>query len=361
LRLAQASPAVMAANHTETAMVSFCIVTHNQEAFVREAIEAALRQNYSDIEFIISDDCSTDCTFEVIQSTLRKKNTAAPVKLLKNPANLGIGGNINRVMEVAKGSIIVIAAGDDISHPDRTRCLVEAFDKYRERVHSVYSDHTVFLTLNDADREQYFARHYDGRDVEYLGGDLSNFVMNVRPLVTGATHAWHRDVFEKFGPLGPKTVFEDMAISFRSLSMGGIGHIKQPLVLYRRHETNVCSNFLDPPHKTMEALKKVKIKELNCIRGYLVGYKYMKRDLKFVTGMEDEQRRRLNTLINKYILRYRTQIRLRNGADEKRAGLVIKYFRMTGNFRATAKLVKLLIPGCLMDRMRVLKQILKHR
>jgi glycosyltransferase involved in cell wall biosynthesis len=89
-------------------MVSFCIVTYNQEKYVKEAIDAAFRQDYPDIEFIISDDCSTDSTFEVAQSTIRQKKIAAPVKLLRNACNLGNGGNINRVMEVARGDIIQV-------------------------------------------------------------------------------------------------------------------------------------------------------------------------------------------------------------------------------------------------------------
>jgi glycosyltransferase involved in cell wall biosynthesis len=342
-------------------MVSFCIVTYNQEAFVREAIEAALRQNYSDIEFIISDDCSTDFTFEVIQSTIRRQQIPAPIKVLKNPVNLGMGGNINRIVEAAKGDIIVIAAGDDISHPDRTRCSVEAFRRYSGQVHSVYSDHLAFTTLSDEDREKYAARRYDGTNSEYLRGNLADFILHMRPMVTGATHAWHRDVFQKFGPLGPKTRFEDLAISFRSLSMGGICWIRDPLVLYRRHDSNMSFHPLDASHQTMEALKNVKLKELIALRAFLVGYKYMKRDLQLVADLEGQERRRLISLLNQTILWYRVQIRLRTCADGKRAKYALKYLRLTRDFRKTPQLMKLLVPERLMDRMRLLKRILKPR
>lgn len=337
-------------------MVSFCIITYNQESFVKEAIEAALRQNFSDIEFIISDDCSTDSTVEVIQAAIRNKKIAAPITFLKNPVNLGMGGNLNRMMEVAKGEIIVIAAGDDISHPDRTRCVVDAFHKYPGRVHSVYSEYRAFITLNDHDRESYAAKRFDGKNLEYLSGNLAGYIQHMCPMVTGATHAWHRDVFEKFGPLGSKTRFEDLAISFRSLSLGGICRIKDPLVLYRRHGTNMSFNPLDASYQTAEALKKVKLKELIALRGFLVGYKYMKRDLKLVPGLAEPERRYLIGLINQTILWYRTQIRLRSGAGGKRARCALKYLRLTGNFRATPQLMKLLMPVRLMDWMRLQKQ-----
>lgn len=342
-------------------MVSFCITTYNQEEYVKEALEASFRQNYHDIEFVISDDCSTDSTFEVIQSTVRKKTIAAPVKVLWNPDNRGNGGNINRMMEVAKGDIIIVAAGDDISHPDRTRCSVEAFNKYAGRVHSVYSDHLPFTTLGIEDREAFNAKHYDGENLEYLSAGLAEYIQHMRPMVTGATHAWHRSVFEKFGPLGPKTRFEDLAISFRSLSMGGICRIKEPLVLYRRHGTNMSFNPLDVIYQTKEQLKAVKLKELFSLHGFLLGYKYMKADLTLVSGLDLEQRRRLNWLLNKTILWYRIQIRLQSGGDARRVRSALKYLLLTGNFRATRHLMKMLIPDPLMDRIRVLKQKLRHR
>jgi hypothetical protein len=214
--------------------------------------------------------------------------------------------------------------------------------------------------LNDDDREKYFSKPYASGNLEYLSGNLSDYILHMRPMVTGATHAWHRNAFEKFGPLGPKTRFEDLAISFRSLSMGGICRIKDPLVLYRRHETNMSFNPLDATCQSMEELKKVKLKELISLRGFLMGYKYMKRDLKFVTGLDDQERWRLNYMLNRTILWYRTQITLRNGANKKRACCAMKYLRMTKDFRATPQLMKLLIPPHLLDRLRVFKQHLKH-
>jgi glycosyltransferase involved in cell wall biosynthesis len=41
---------------------------YNHERFIAEAVRGALSQTYSPLEIIISDDCSTDRTFEIIQS-----------------------------------------------------------------------------------------------------------------------------------------------------------------------------------------------------------------------------------------------------------------------------------------------------
>lgn len=53
-------------------LVSVIICAYNQQEFVGEAIQSALNQTYSPLEIIISDDLSTDSTFEIIQNAVSK-------------------------------------------------------------------------------------------------------------------------------------------------------------------------------------------------------------------------------------------------------------------------------------------------
>ena len=48
-------------------LVSFLVIAYNQERFVREACEAALNQDYPNLEIIFSDDASTDATYTTAQ------------------------------------------------------------------------------------------------------------------------------------------------------------------------------------------------------------------------------------------------------------------------------------------------------
>jgi hypothetical protein len=61
--------------------------------------------------------------------------------------------------------------------------------------------------------------------------------------ITGASNAWRRKVFDVFGPLRPDLVFEDRVIAFRAALLGEIRHVPEPLVYYRRHETNTVQMF----------------------------------------------------------------------------------------------------------------------
>src|ERR1017187_4006697 len=109
----------------ERPVVSFVLLAYKQEQFIREAVEGALAQTYSPLEIILSDDCSPDRTFEIMQEMAAAYRGPHKIILNRNPKNLGIGAHVNRGMELAKGEWIVVAAGDDISLPERTARLAE--------------------------------------------------------------------------------------------------------------------------------------------------------------------------------------------------------------------------------------------
>src|SRR5512138_1410799 len=108
--------------------VSFMIWCYNQELYIREALEGALSQDYTPLEIIVSDDTSTDSTFDIVQEVAASYRGPHKLVLSRNRQNLGIGGNVNRAVSLCHGELIVMAGGDDISLPHRTSKIVEAWD-----------------------------------------------------------------------------------------------------------------------------------------------------------------------------------------------------------------------------------------
>ena len=51
--------------NTNDNLVSIMIPTYNQEDYIGEAVESALRQDYSNLVVVVTDDCSTDKTGEI--------------------------------------------------------------------------------------------------------------------------------------------------------------------------------------------------------------------------------------------------------------------------------------------------------
>lgn len=99
--------------------VSVIMPAYNHERYVGEAIESVLNQTFTDFEFIIINDGSTDGTDRVI----RTYND--PRILYYTQDNIDAPNTLNRGLSLAKGKYVSIINSDDVYHPERLSCLVE--------------------------------------------------------------------------------------------------------------------------------------------------------------------------------------------------------------------------------------------
>jgi glycosyltransferase involved in cell wall biosynthesis len=86
----------------------------NGERYVREAVDSILRQSWSDFEFVIVDDGSTDATPRILQSF-----DDARIRILTNRSREGIAKALNRGLAAATGDFIARHDADDVAHPAR--------------------------------------------------------------------------------------------------------------------------------------------------------------------------------------------------------------------------------------------------
>lgn len=219
-------------------LISYIIATYNHESYVREAIENAFAQTYSPLEIILSDDCSSDNTFEIAQKSFSNYRGPHSLRLNRNDRNLGIAGNINRLVEMSRGELIVVAAGDDVSLPRRTEVTFRAWDQSGRRATSIFSSYTIISKEGVVEGFGGLRGQSSGpQSFQQLGGSLSGFLSTKTPAVNGCTHAWSPRLFSFFGPLTAD--LEDLVLSFRSLAIGQLLYVPEPLVQYRRHGHNV--------------------------------------------------------------------------------------------------------------------------
>lgn len=87
----------------------------NQKAFIERAIASALDQDLPALEIIVVDNASSDGTWERVQ-----KYAPRGVKLHRNSRNIGLFGNFNRCLELARAPYVRLLGGDDALAP---RCL----------------------------------------------------------------------------------------------------------------------------------------------------------------------------------------------------------------------------------------------
>lgn len=94
--------------------ISVIMPAYNAEKYIAEAIDSILGQTYGDFEFIILNDCSKDCTEEIILSYKDPR-----IVYIKNEENLGVASTLNKGLAIATGEYIARMDADDISLPWR--------------------------------------------------------------------------------------------------------------------------------------------------------------------------------------------------------------------------------------------------
>lgn len=94
--------------------ISVIMSTFNSLPYLKDAVNSILRQSYSNFEFIIVDDASTDKSWEFLSSIKDKR-----IILIKNSKNHGLALSLNKALRISKGEYIARMDADDISHPKR--------------------------------------------------------------------------------------------------------------------------------------------------------------------------------------------------------------------------------------------------
>ncbi len=95
--------------------ISVCVITYNHAAYVEQCLRSILEQEIDyPVELIISDDCSTDNTTEIIRQTLSRYNVHGfAVKELIREKNLGVAGNWYDALSHCEGDLVAVCEGDD--------------------------------------------------------------------------------------------------------------------------------------------------------------------------------------------------------------------------------------------------------
>lgn len=107
--------------------VSVLLPVYQGERYLREAIDSILNQTFTDFEFIIIDDASTDRSAEVIGSYRDSR-----IRFIRNDTNLGLTTTLNKGLELACGEYVARMDQDDVSLHERLAKQVAFMDSRPE-------------------------------------------------------------------------------------------------------------------------------------------------------------------------------------------------------------------------------------
>lgn len=145
-------------NENKIPKVSIGLPVYNGEKFIKKRIENLLEQTLSDFELIISDNCSTDSTFDICNEFARKDSR---IQCINQEKNMGPVWNFNFVLKKARGKYFLWVAVDDLLHPKFLEKNVAILDSMNNIVCStskikMFGGFTDWLNINEKD--SFFAK-----------------------------------------------------------------------------------------------------------------------------------------------------------------------------------------------------------
>ena len=236
-------------------MISVCVTTYNGAEFIEAQLRSILAQLSKADEVIVSDDGSTDGTLEIIRGLQDKR-----IRILEHP-HVGVTRNFYAAMDAAKGEYIFLADQDDVWLEKKvSRCveLLRDFDL-------VVTDAKVTDSELHVVEESLFAV-LKSREGLWKNWFACTFY--------GSTMAFRRSVLESARPYPSEaTIAHDWWIGMVAEMTGKVCFVKEPYVLYRRHEGTMTQVNRKSLLTRSSRPLHVKIRARMCMLYYLLRYR----------------------------------------------------------------------------------------
>lgn len=97
-------------------LISVVMPVHNAMPYLDESIQSILGQTFTDFEFVILDDASTDGSSEALSKWAQKDSR---IRLHRSERNLGLSATSNFIVRQSRAPLVARMDADDVSHPER--------------------------------------------------------------------------------------------------------------------------------------------------------------------------------------------------------------------------------------------------
>ena len=201
--------------------VSVLMTCYNTRAYLPKAVESVLNQTYSDFEFIIVNDGSTDETAQWLDQLDDPRVTVI------HQENQGLGAPINKHLKRCRGELIARVDSDDESFPTRLAKQVELLDSSPE----VIMVGTYMCFFND--KSETPVSPLPVRHEDILGGMLRGI-----HTLPHATLMFRRTLLDKIDGYAWHGVGEDRGLQLDAAKYGKFGMVPELLYKMRLHPTS---------------------------------------------------------------------------------------------------------------------------
>lgn len=227
------------------ALVTILMPVYNRERYIRQAIDGALSQTYTNFELFIINDCSTDRSEEIILSFKDSR-----IRYILNNENIGNAASSLKALSLAKGKYVARMDDDDVSLPNRIQDQVRYLETHPNLM-GCCSDE-VFINSNGEKIGQ--VRHLSDSEL------ISCKALFTMP-VSNASMMFRRDALDAI-PYNAdiRGAGQDYEVIKRMCARGmKFSCLRKFLVEYRKHETNISNCTIEKGIRLREQYVRVEI------------------------------------------------------------------------------------------------------
>ncbi len=205
-------------------LVTVLMPAYNAAGYIAEAIDSVLQQTFSDFEFLIINDGSTDDTEKII------RQYADPRIRLYNQANAGVIGALNNGLELAKADLIARFDADDVCYPDRLQLQYDFMKANPDYI----------LVGSEADYiEENGTFIFTYKFNAYTDEEIRSQNYTTCPFIHSAVMFYKQKVIEVGGYDKGAITFEDHLLWWRLIQLGKVRNFEQALIKVRFNPDSV--------------------------------------------------------------------------------------------------------------------------
>ena len=218
---------------TDAPRVSVITPVFNGERFLAEAVESILAQTFTDFEYLLVDDASTDGSPAILARYAQLDQRAV---VLHNAINVNHSNAINTALNVARGEFVAMLDADDLAHPERLARQV----RFLEEQPAVGVVGAQVHQIDGAGR----VRHGMAFPVTC---ELARWsILFATPVLHSAAMMRH-DLLQQIGGYSVQWRYaNDYSLWAELIGRTGIANLPETLVSYRRHDQQTSSVYTTP-------------------------------------------------------------------------------------------------------------------
>lgn len=219
-------------------LVSIVVPSFNGARWLREALDSMLGQTYANVEIILCDDASTDDTPAVAAEYGDR------IRYVRQPQNLGIYGNMNVGLAMARGDLIATYHADDVYLPTMVERQVEYLEAHPE-VGAVFASDI----LVDAEGKEYarlvLPPEIRGEQPLHYETVLNALLSRKNRFLISPTMMVRRTVHEELGVYRPERYrnTSDLEMWLRIARRHPIAVLESHLIRYRHFHENSSQRY----------------------------------------------------------------------------------------------------------------------